>query len=119
MNIDNFILHPSERPDWVEYPRSFCRIVSQSLIDLTPWHILEGQKALIRFIGLAERYRSRELFPFAYRQDNDDLACWAKGFGEKVFIIHDFASSGWEDEAAFDGVWSWFISAVGETAQWD
>lgn len=89
-----FTLPLAERPEWLEYPHSFCRLVDQSLIDITPWHIMKGQSALKQFQGLAERYPARNLFPFAYRQDNDDLACWAKVMGEKVFIIHDFASPG-------------------------
>jgi hypothetical protein len=36
-----------------------------------------------------------------------------------VFIVHDFASAGWEDEGGFENVWSWFRSAVEETAGWD
>ena len=94
MNSDVFIVPASERPSWLEYPQSFRRIVEQSLIHLVPWHILECRQAPVLFRGLAERYPSRELFPFAYRQDNDDLACWAKDMDEMVFIIHDFAAAG-------------------------
>lgn len=119
MSKSVFILPPSERPEWVNYPHSFCRLVDQSLIHLTPWHIMEGQRALTHFQGLATRYPTRNLFPFAYRQDNDDVACWVKGMGEKVFIIHDFASPGYEDEGAFENVWAWFRSAVEETIDWD
>jgi hypothetical protein len=105
-------LDPNERPVWLQYPHSFCRLVDQQLIHITPWHILEGRQALARFLGLAVRYPTRELFPFAYRQDNDDVGCWAKGRGEKVFIIHDFASPGWEDEGTYDDVWAWFRAAL-------
>jgi hypothetical protein len=119
MSKDVFILPANERPNWLEYPHSFCRIVEQQLIHITPWHILEAARALERFHGLAKRYPSRELFPFAYRQDNDDVACWSRGMGKKVLIIHDFASAGYEDEYAFDDVWSWFRSAVDETISWD
>jgi hypothetical protein len=119
MSKDAFILLPDKRPSWVEYPHSFCRLVDQGLIHITPWHLMEARQALVRFQGLAKRYPSRELFPFAFRQDNDDVACWAKGMGEKVFVIHDFASSGFENECAFDDVWSWFRSAIDETISWD
>ena len=119
MSKDKFILSENERPLWVEYPHSFCRLVEQELIHLTPWHIMEGQRALVHSQGLSQRYPTRELFPFAYRQDNDDVACWARGMGEKVIVVHDFASSGWEDEGAFDDVWSWFRSAIEETISWD
>jgi hypothetical protein len=86
---------------------------------MTPWHVLDGKQALERFDGLAKRYPSRELFPFAYRQDNDDVACWENGMSEKVFIIHDFASPGFENEGFFDDVWSWFRTAIEETISWD
>jgi hypothetical protein len=119
MNKNAFILPPTERPSWLEYPQSFRRIVDQQLVDITPWHVMEGERALRQFRGLASRYPARDLFPFAYRQDNDDVACWTKSMGEKVFIIHDFASPGWEDVVTFDDVWSWFRSAVEETIAWD
>ena len=80
---------------------------------------MEAERVVVHARGLAERYPSRELFPFAYRQDNDDVACWANGAGEKVFVIHDFASAGSEGEAEFDDVWAWFRSAIEETIAWD
>ena len=119
MSIDLYKLPSKNRPSWVEYPSSFCRLVEQMLVDLTPWHIMKAKEVLVRFEDLCKRYPSRELFPFAYRQDNDDIACWAKGQGEKVFIIHDFFSPGWENEGEFGDVWSWFLSAVEETIAWD
>ena len=119
MSKVEFLLPADERPSWMEYPHSFCRLVDQGLVQITPWHILKREQALVRFNGLVRRYPSRALFPFAYRQGNDDVACWAKDMGEKVFIIHDFASPGFEDEACFDDVWSWFRSAVEETIGWD
>jgi len=117
--MNKFILPLSKRPGWLEYPHSFCRIVEQSLTDITPWHIFDSLKAQVRFQRISERYPSREMFPFAYRQDNDDLACWIRGKGEKVFIIHDFASVGWEGEGEFEDVWTWFRSAVEESILWD
>ena len=86
---------------------------------ITPWHLLEAEQARVDLRGLRERYPSRELFPFARRQDNDDVACWAQGTGERVFVIHDFASPGWENEGNFDDVWSWFRAAIEETIDWD
>lgn len=119
MAEDAYILPPDERPSWLEYPASFSRIVDQSLIHLKPWHIMEDRRALVQLQGLAHGYPSRELFPFAYRQDNDDVACWSKGEGEKVFVIHDFASPSWEGVAVFEDVWSWFRSAVEDTIEWE
>ena len=119
MSTDRFILTAAERPGWLEYPASFQRVVLQCLVHMTPWHLLEADRAMRHFQGLATRYPSRELFPFAYRQDNDDVACWARGCGERVFIIHDFAAPGWEDEMAFDDFRAWFRHAVESTIDWE
>ena len=114
-----YLLPEGERPDWVEYPGPFMRIVEQALLDITPWHIMEARRAAVHFEGLSRRYPSRDLFPFAYRQDNDDVACWSKDSGEQVVIIHDFASPGWEDSGRFDDIWSWFRAAVEEMIEWE
>ena len=119
MTEDRFLVPASDRPPWFVYPRAFRRVLEQRLIHLTPWHLLDAAQTIERLHGLQMRYPSRELFPFAYRQDNDDVACWARDRGERVFVIHDFASPGFEDEAEFDDFWSWFRAAVDETILWD
>ena len=50
--------------------------------------------------------------PFAYRQDNDDVACIEPGDPAKVLIVHDFASSGWQERQRFDSFWDWYRSAI-------
>lgn len=119
MNENVFLVAEKKRPEWLSYPQEFVRIIRQSLVDLTPWHVLTAEKALALHKGLATRYPERELFPFAYRQDNDDVACWSRSSGEKVLIIHDFADKGWEDEGACDDIWAWFRLAVEETIDWE
>lgn len=118
MNRDLFILPTEKLPVWLTYPGAFLRLVDQGLVDITPWHILKSAEVVQKCKGLASRYPSRALFPFAYRQDNDDVACWSSGAGERVFVIHDFASPGWENEAEFVDVWSWFRSALEESIHW-
>ena len=116
----SFLLSADELPIWFKYPQAFERIVEQKLINITPWHIMTSEDVKVRYKGLSKRYPSRQLFPFAYRQDNDNVACWEAGEGEKVFVIYDFASPGWEDSRDnFDGVWSWLRSAVEDTIDWD
>lgn len=119
MKRELYIAAEHHRPVWLEYSSSFLKVIEQGLIHLTPWHIMEAERALVHAQGLARRYPGRNLFPFAYRQDNDDVACWSKDAGGKVFVIHDFASPGWEDEAAFDDFWAWFRSAIEETIDWE
>jgi hypothetical protein len=63
---------------------------------------------------LTEGFPDRDLIPFAGRYDNDDIACFEVGHGEKVFIVHDFASAGFERRQEYDDFWSWFLSAIKE-----
>ena len=119
MDKSLFILSADQLPDWVEYPQALRRLLDSGLVHFSPWHLMEGHDARTRYEGLKVRYPSRQLFPFAYRQDNDDIACWEKGLGEKVVIVHDFASPGWESEGSFDDVWCWFRAAIEEMIAWD
>lgn len=80
---------------------------------------MEAESSLRQAEAMAKRYPGRVLFPFAYRQDCDDVACWEKGHGERVFIVHDFASPGWEQSEVYEHVWAWFRMAAEETAGWE
>ncbi len=119
MSPNKYLVPEDQLPSWLNYPRAYRRLVEQELYHLTPWHFLDGEEALARYRGLSERYPSRVLFPFAYRQDNDDFACWSKSTGEEVLVVHDFASPGWENVEAFVDTWAWFRRAVEETIHWD
>lgn len=68
----------------------------------------------IRISGLIKRFPERKLVPFARRYNNDDIACFEVGEGEKVFIIHDFSSPGWERRREYDNIWLWLKDAVDE-----
>jgi hypothetical protein len=59
------------------------------------------------------------LVPFAKRDDSDDVACWEKGSLSKVMIIHDYASSGWEQREILEDFWTWLRKAVEETIFFD
>ena len=45
--------------------------------------------------------------------------CWEKGKMPMVIVIHDFASSGWEQRSSFEGVWDWFRSAINDFIDFD
>jgi hypothetical protein len=115
----SYVVPLDHRPKWLVYPQPFLRIVEQGIIHITPWHILEADRAIVHHQGLTGRYPARQLFPFAYRQDNDDVACWSKDMGEEVFVIHDFASPGFENEGRYEDFWSWFRASIDETISWD
>ena len=106
------LLSEDNRPDWFSYPREFVRLVETGLDRFPPWRILDGASVASRHKALCERYPDRELVPFATRLDCDDLACWERGKLPKVTIIHDFATSGWEQRHEFDNLGDWLRSAI-------
>jgi hypothetical protein len=113
-------LSESDKPDWFSYPPSFLRIVEkQQLIYFDPWRILEGEELRKRYHGLKERYSERNLVPFAKRDDSDDIACWEKDKGDKVFIIHDYAESGWEQGEVLESFWAWLRKAIEDTSEYE
>ena len=108
-----------ELPEWFEYPKSFKRVVRLELVDLEPWFIMNGARVEERIEGLKTRYPMRDLVPFARRGDNDDIACWERGKGETVVLIHDYTTPGYEEIGAFPNFWDWFRSAAEEMIEFD
>jgi hypothetical protein len=114
------LLPVEDLPSGFWYPPSFVRVVELGLTNLEPWHVLEGASLRERQDGLAQRYPTRELVPFAVRQDNDDVACWdlARG-GDRVVVIHDFASPGWENRGEYPDFYAWLRQAVEDLIDFD
>ncbi|EPY2281134.1 hypothetical protein ACXAT1_002048 [Clostridium sporogenes] len=54
------------------------------MLDFDLWYIMDEERVLNRLKGVTERYPNRKLIPFARRDDNDDIACFEVGKGEKV-----------------------------------
>lgn len=101
------------------YPREFLKIVELNLVDLDIWYLMPKEQLEIRMRGLKNRYPERKLIPFARRDDNDDIACFEVGKGNKVQIVHDFASAGYEQRKEYDCFWNWFKDAVEEMIKED
>ncbi|OJU13245.1 MAG: hypothetical protein BGN88_02400 [Clostridiales bacterium 43-6] len=97
-----------------KYPASYLKVIELNLVDYENWYLMNVQQIQVRRKGLLERYPNRNLIPFAKRDDNDDIACFEIGHGERVFIVHDFANEGWERRQEFETFWNWFISAIKE-----
>jgi len=104
-------------PEWFEYPKEFLTIVNQNLLDFDPWVILIGDRLIQRYDGIKTRYPSRELVPFARREDNDDVACWERDKG--IVIIHDFASPGFERGETVMSFWEWFRLMVDDMIEYN
>ena len=96
------------------YPDSFIKAIELNLLDFDLWYIMDEERVLNRLKGITERYPNRNLIPFARRDDNDDIACFEVGKGEKVQVIHDFASEGYEQRKEFSDFWAWLEEAINE-----
>lgn len=105
------LLSTDDLPEGFNYPREFVRVVELGLTNIEPWWIVQGDRLRDCFSGLRKRYSSRNLVPFAVRQDNDDVACWDINAGN-VAIVHDFASPGFEQRAELPDFYSWFRQAI-------
>ena len=113
------LLNKNEVPEWFNYSPGFLRIVDQKLLDFDPWIILVGDQLRTRYDGIKDRYPDRDLIPFARREDCDDVACWDFKFRDKVVVIHDFSSSGFEGRDIYDSFWDWLRSALEETIDYE
>lgn len=97
-----------------DYPREFEKIVGLNLIDYGIWYLMDKEQVGDRMYGLMKRYPDRKLVPFARRDDNDDIACFEVGGGNKVQLIHDFASMGYEQRKEYSDFWEWFRAVIEE-----
>lgn len=100
--------------DEFDYPESFLKIIELNLLDFDVWYIMTKEQVESRINGLKKRYPSRKLIPFARRDDCDDIACFEEGQEKKVFIIHDFASEGYEQRKIYEDFWDWLKDAIQE-----
>lgn len=112
------LLTENELPNGFVYPRELKRMLNLGLINLEPWHLLAGERLRFNMAGLAERYPKLKLIPFAYRQDNDDFACWQFEIPGTVFIIHDFAL-GHEHRGQFVDFYAWLRRAIEDFIEFD
>lgn len=97
-NINIKFLDKSILPKGFSYPEPLLKILKLNIVDFNLWYIMDNKQMLLRYEGLKERYPNRVLIPFAKRDDNDDIACFEFEQGEKVQIIHDYASFGYEQK---------------------
>jgi hypothetical protein len=102
-----------------KYPDSFLKVIELDLVDFDLWYIMDEEQVQGRIKGLEKRYPNRSLIPFARRDDNDDIACFEIDKGERVQIIHDFASKGYEQRKEFNDFWEWLQSAIKEMIEYN
>lgn len=116
------LLNSELLPEWFEYPKSLLDLLEAGKIDFGPWQLLHGKWLNTRHVGLKERYPNLDLIPFARRLDDDDVACFdvsTSASKPKVKIIHDFASSGWEERDEIRDFDVWLKEARELAKEWD
>lgn len=107
-------------PPGFKYPSEYLWLINRRLVFLNPWILFFGEGSeLIRYSGLRKRYPNRTLVPFARRLSNDDVACWENDDNQRVVVVNDFESSGWEDSGeVYPNFWAWFKAAVDEMIEY-
>lgn len=118
MKDNLYILPSAKKPYWLTYPIEFINHVDNGNVHMIPWHFYTAERSLEYSKQLLARF-GRELIPFAYRQDNDDRACFEKECGETIKIIHDFSARGSEDEGSYKNFHEWMISVENEMREWE
>lgn len=118
MNNIHDILEISNTLDF-KFPKAFMKTVELNLIDFDIWYLLDKESFFERYAGLKDRYPTRTLIPFAKRDDCDDVACFELDKPNKVEIIHDFASEGYEQKKEYNNFWDWLKSAIDEMIEFN
>ena len=98
-------------PQWIVYPELYIQLSRGEITDFLPWYLIRYELSFIRMENLRKLYK-RELYPFARRDYTDDLACWEKNEGNKVFIIQDYLFPGIEQREIFDNFDGWYKWAL-------
>ncbi len=117
INANEYMLSGDVRPEWLVYPEELVDLVKAGRVKLVPWHLAKADTSLAVYARLKSSL-GRDLVPFAYRQDSEDLACFEKGRGQAVMIIHDNTEPGWEDEGSYPSFADWLRDAEREAAEW-
>jgi hypothetical protein len=80
----------------------------------SPWRIItDANEFRVLVKGLLKRYPGCLYIPFARRDDSDDIAAFSGADlkDDRVIIVHDFASPGWEIDSRHDDVWDFLKRA--------
>ena len=107
------------------YPESFRSTISLNPpIDIEPWWfiVFENGDVDYWYHTLKNLYPKRDLIPFAKFNANDNIACFDGSdiSGEpQVFIIHAYASEGWELHGTHANFQEWLSEAIKTHRKWE
>lgn len=106
------LLDEQQRPNNFVYPQAIAKLLELNLTNFDVWYFMDLESVKIRLAGLQKRYPDRQLVPFARRRDCDDIACFEVDKGDRFFVIHDYASKGYEQREIYENVWEWLKEVV-------
>lgn len=111
-------------PENFSFPQSYIEFISQEEVPyLEPWWFLFEYREDADFWidEIAKQYPSRSLIPFAKAGSTDDVACFDgsdTSGNPKVFYVHTFASTGWEDRGDVENFDAWLEKTKADSAQY-
>jgi hypothetical protein len=112
--IGNFFLNTNQLPPAFWYPPEYQRMIRVGVSELPPWHILY-QKWALRVSGqLRQHFPERQLVPFAYRSDTDEIACWDPAKLPQIFVVNPSKSSQLEECPTFSNFDEWMGQATSD-----
>ncbi|CNE89993.1 SMI1/KNR4 family protein [Yersinia mollaretii] len=106
------------------FPKDFSDYVSgDGLEDIEPWWLFCTSQNYVDYWckKVREIYPERKLIPFANLRYTDDIVCFD---GEdtsgdpRVYYVHAFATTGWEDRGYTDNFAEWLKMARLESARY-
>lgn len=95
-----------------EYPEAIERLVALQLVNYDYWYLMKKEQAVEILSQIRKQCSHKKLIPFARRGDNDDVACFELGKGEKVVILRQSEFLGYRPYKIFESVWDWFRDAI-------
>ena len=107
------------------FPPGYSWLIEKEIVGfepftrLEPWFFLR-QKDCFWTNGRWPDACERNIWVFAKRQDNDDLAgflCAEDGTAEKVAVIHGWTDNGFDMLKEFPSIWEWLKSAVDDIGE--
>lgn len=120
----NIFLEINDRQNY-NYPTEFVKTIQlDPAIDLEPWWFIAYEDGDVNYWyqTLKNLYPKRELIPYAKFNANDDIACFDGNdhSGEpKIFVIHAYASEGWELHRTYESYSDWLDAALKTHKEWE
>ena len=111
--MDHYFLTENDLPKNFVYPESFVKYIKYDteVKELEPYILFRNKDDTQTFNGVVkEQYPSRVLVPFGKDNYSDDVFCFDGtdiSGNPKVYIVHTYASPGWEDRGYVEDFNAW------------